>query len=205
MIVEVVDALLKMVGDRVGGFEIGIVQRSLLQHEKPRLDEVEPRGIRGSPEKLDGLGCSGPEIQRPFVGAEVVPDDVDVAVRSESRHHRFLQKREHNLPGFVGAGNSHGLAGMRSKGRQELNGLGGMIAARRRCGFLPQDLPPRGMQASGPISSTHTTTPSFGGVRYRLTILFFLPRNPDRDSRTRSALRRNEILLDGAVAGWSIA
>ena len=37
--------------------------------------------------------------------------------------------------------------------------------SRRRAGFLPQLRPPRGMVASGPISSIQTTTPSAGGLR----------------------------------------
>jgi len=42
VIVEIVDALLEILSDRFGRLEVSIVQRSFLQHEKPRLNEVEP-------------------------------------------------------------------------------------------------------------------------------------------------------------------
>ena len=40
--VEVVDALPQILGDRIGRFEVGIVQCGFLKHVKPRLDQVEP-------------------------------------------------------------------------------------------------------------------------------------------------------------------
>ena len=121
MVVEVVDALLEILSDRVGRLEVGIVQRGFLQHEKPRLDEVEPRRIGRSPENLDFLRPRGPQIERSLVSAEVIPNNIDLAGCSKTWQNGFLQKREHNLAGFGGTGNSHGVARVRRKGRQELN------------------------------------------------------------------------------------
>lgn len=130
MIVEIVDTLLEIFGDRIGRFEVGVVERGLFQHEKPGLDEVEPRGIGWRPEELDAGRGGRPKVERSFVCAEVVPNKVDLAVCSEVRQHGFLQKREHDFAGFVGTGNSDSLASVGRKGRQELDGSGSMIAIR---------------------------------------------------------------------------
>ena len=127
MIVEVVDTLPQVLSDRIGRLEVGIVQRGFLQHEKPRLDEVEPRGIGRSPENLNVGWPRAPQIERSFVSAEVIPNNIDLAGCSKMRPNGFLQKREHNLAGFGGTGNSDGVARVRRKRRQELNRVGWMI------------------------------------------------------------------------------
>ena len=43
MTIEVVDALLQGFGDRVGRFEVRVVQRGFLQHEEPSRDSFQAR------------------------------------------------------------------------------------------------------------------------------------------------------------------
>ena len=76
MIVEVVDTLPQVLSDRIGRLEVGIVQRGFFQHEKPRLDKVEPRGICRSPENLNVGWPGSPQIERSFVSAEVIPNNI---------------------------------------------------------------------------------------------------------------------------------
>jgi hypothetical protein len=136
VIVEIVDALLEILSDRVGRLEVGIVQGGFLQNEKPRLDEVEPRGIGRSPENLDVRRPCHPQIERSLVSAEVIPNDIDLGGCSKTWQDCFLQKCEHDLASFGGTGNSDSVARVMRKRRQKLNRIGWMIAIWSAPGFL---------------------------------------------------------------------
>ena len=60
MLVEIVDSLEEVFGDAFGRFEIGVVQRRLLQDQEPGLDQVQPGGVGGSPYEstLSGMGAT---------------------------------------------------------------------------------------------------------------------------------------------------
>ena len=58
---------------------------------------------------------------------------------------------------------------------------------------------------SGPSSSRQTTTPSGGGLRYSVTMRFFLPRTPERCFHTRFARLETAAPLPAAGGGWSNA
>ena len=61
------------------------VEDRFLQYEKPRLDKVEPGGVRWSPEELDVGWGRRPEIARSLVRAKVVPHKIDLPVISEAQ------------------------------------------------------------------------------------------------------------------------
>jgi len=100
------------------------------------------------------------------VGAEVIPNKIDLAGCSETRQNGFFEKREDNLAGFVRTGNADGAAGVRRKGRQELNRIGWMITIS----------PARGFLAPGPTTArdtrqwTHFVYAHYNSVLRRIAI-----------------------------------
>jgi len=92
MLVEIVDSLEEVFGDGLGRFEIGVVQRGLLQDQEPGLDQVQPGGVGGSPYEFHVVGHGTPQVQVSAMCAEVVPNQIDLAVRAIARKQRVLEK-----------------------------------------------------------------------------------------------------------------
>ena len=166
MTIEVFDTLPEIFGDGVRCLEVSVVKSGFLQHEEPRLDQVEPGRIRRSPVKLYiGWGRS-PQVSSSFVRTEVIPDKIDLAVDSEARQHDVLQKCKHDLARLVWTGKSDGLSGVRGEGGQQLNGLGLMIAIRA----ARRPSPPTPATAWDSSQRTHFVDTNHDAVRRRIAI-----------------------------------
>ena len=118
MLVQVVDALRKILGNGGCGFEIGIVESCFLQYQEPGLDQIEPGSIRWCPEEFDVRRLGRPKIQCPLVGAEVIPDQVDFAVASELWQYRTAKECQHGFTRLARIGAPDTVTGVGSKGRQ---------------------------------------------------------------------------------------
>ena len=70
----------------------GLCNAVFSRTKKPGLDQVQPGGVGGSPYEFHVVGHGTPQVQGSAMCAEVVPNQIDLAVRAIARKQRVLEK-----------------------------------------------------------------------------------------------------------------